>query len=89
MSKLPSYQRIDDLGHTTAKFATCAILAVMLALFFWAIGGWAIAKPLLILGGAGIFLSGLVFRRLLSLQDAKMREFIMSYRRSDYLLGLN
>lgn len=88
MSKLPSFDRIDVIGRKTAKFATYSLGILLLALFFGALGGWVIAKPLLVVGVTGLVLSAVVFRRMLSYQEAKVQEFARVYRNGDFLLGL-
>lgn len=89
MSKLPSYNRIDQLGRKTAKFATYSMLVVLLGAFFALFGGWALAMPLLAAGTLGLAGSAWYFKHLLSLEEAKLVEFAMEYRRGDLMLGLN
>lgn len=88
MSKLPSFDRIDVIGRKTAKVASFALGAVMLALLIGLCGAWSFATPILIGGVAGLALAGFVFRRLLALEQAKVLEFARSYRMGDVVFGL-
>ncbi len=87
MKRVTSIGKINELGHSVAKLATCSLAAACAGLLLYAVGATSIGKWTGAIGMLGLFLSAWFFYSLVKQQNEIIQGFVGTYRNGDRLMG--
>lgn len=87
MSRINTIHQINELGRMVAKMAMGSFGLFCLGLLLLYVGLPTGGKWVTLTGTTGMILAALCFRSLLKLQDRVIRNFVLTYRNGDRLMG--
>lgn len=89
MSRINTIHQINELGRMAAKMSMGSFVLFFLGLLLLYVGLPTVGKWVTLTGTTGLILGALCFRTLLELQDRVIRNFVLTYRNGDRLMGFS